>query len=287
MLAAIGAVANNGNLLKPHLIKNITDSKGNIIEAADTTVVRQVVSEQTSQILRGVLEDVVSDGTGGQAYLEGFRIGGKTGTSEKLPRGNGKYVASFAGIAPTDDPQVVLILLLDEPQGVHTGGATAAPLAGKILDDVLRYIGIQPTTVSSEDGEITVPDVVGENISVARQTLNELGLRCLTEGDGETVNIQIPKADAVIAEGGTVIIYTGDAKPTNSVKMPNVVGKNYYQVKEIFEKNNIILNAVGIDGNIDNVKSVSQGVSEGEYVAAGTQVTVEFSDGTASKEDTQ
>ncbi len=287
MLAAIGAVANDGNLLKPHLIKNITDSKGNIIEASDTTVVRQVVSDQTSQILRGVLEDVVTDGTGGQAYLEGFRIGGKTGTSEKLPRGNGKYVASFAGIAPTDDPQVVLILLLDEPQGVHTGGATAAPLAGKILDDVLRYIGIQPSTISSEDGEITVPDVVGENVTVARQTLNELGLRCLTEGDGETVNIQIPKADAVIAEGGTVIIYTGDAKPTNSVKMPNVTGKNYYQVKEIFEKNNIILNAVGISGNVDNVKAVSQGVNEGEYVAAGTQVTVEFSDGTQNGEDAQ
>ncbi len=285
MLAAIGAVANDGKLLKPHLIKNITDSKGNIVEAYEPTVVRQVVSEQTSQILRSVLEDVVTDGTGGQAYLEGFRIGGKTGTSEKIPRGNEKYIASFAGMAPTDDPQIVLILMLDEPRGVHTGGATAAPLAGKIFDDVLRYIGIQPTTNSSEEGEITVPDVVGEHITFARQTLNGLGLRCITEGDGETVNIQIPKADAVIAEGGTVIIYTGDAKPTNSVKMPDVVGKNYYEVKEIFEKNKIILNAVGIRGNADEVKASSQGVAPGEYVTAGTQVTVEFTENTPKESE--
>ena len=98
MLAAIGAIANDGKLLKPHLVKNITDSNGNIIESYDTQVVRQVISEQTSTILRGIMEDVVSDGTGGKAYLEGFRIGGKTGTSEKIPRGNNKYVASFAGM---------------------------------------------------------------------------------------------------------------------------------------------------------------------------------------------
>lgn len=281
MLASIGAVANDGKLLKPHLLKSITDSQGNVIEEKETTVVRQVVSEQTSQIMRGILEKVVSDGTGGQAYLEGFRIGGKTGTSEKLPRGQNKYVASFAGIAPADDPQVVLILVLDEPQGIHTGGATAAPLAGKILDDVLRYMGLEPQTTEVKDGEAIVPNVVTMSVKDAQEELNRLGLRCMTEGDGDIVNIQIPKADTVLAEGGTVIIYTGDAKPSNSVKMPNVVGKNYYEVKETLENNKLVLNAVGIDNNVDNVKAVSQGVEAGEYVTQGTQITVEFKDPTS------
>lgn len=285
MLAAIGAVANDGKLLKPHLLKSITDSQGNVIEEKETDVVRQVVSEQTSQIMRGTLERVVSDGTGGQAYLEGFRIGGKTGTSEKIPRGSNKYVASFAGIAPSDDPQVVLILMLDEPQGVHTGGATAAPLAGKILDDVLRYMGLEPQTTEVKDGETVVPDVVTMSVADAQEELNRLGLRCITEGDGNIVNIQIPKADTVLAEGGTVIIYTGDAKPSNSVKMPNVTGKNYYEVKEVLENNKLVLNAVGIEGNTDSVKSVSQGVPKGEYVTQGTQITVEFKDTSAFEEN--
>lgn len=285
MLAAIGAVANDGKLLKPHLLKCITDSQGNVIEEKETDVVRQVVSEQTSQIMRGTLERVVSDGTGGQAYLEGFRIGGKTGTSEKIPRGSNKYVASFAGIAPSDDPQVVLILMLDEPQGVHTGGATAAPLAGKILDDVLRYMGLEPQTTEVKDGETVVPDVVTMSVADAQEELNRLGLRCITEGDDNIVNIQIPKADTVLAEGGTVIIYTGDAKPSNSVKMPNVTGKNYYEVKEILENNKLVLNAVGIEGNTDSVKSVSQGVPKGEYVTQGTQITVEFKDTSAFEEN--
>ncbi len=283
MLAAIGAVANDGKLLKPHLLKNITDSQGNVIEEKDTEVVRQVVSEQTSQIMKGVLEKVVSEGTGGQAYLEGFRIGGKTGTSEKIPRGNNKYVASFAGIAPCNDPQVVLLLMLDEPGGaLHTGGATAAPLAGKILDDVLRYMGLEPETTETKDGEATVPNVVTMSVTDAQAELNKVGLRCVTEGDGDIVNIQIPKADSVLAEGGTVIIYTGDAKPSNSVKMPDVTGKNYYSVKETLENSKLILNAVGINGNVDSVTSISQGVEVGEYVTQGTQITVEFKDNSQS-----
>ena len=281
MLAAIGAIANDGKLLKPHLVKNITDSNGNVIEAYDTQVVRQVISEQTATILRGIMEDVVSDGTGGKAYLEGFRIGGKTGTSEKVPRGNNKYVASFAGIAPSDDPQVVMILMLDEPIGDHTGGLIAAPLAGKIMDDVLRYMDIKPTGTeeTSETGDATVPGVVTMSISDARKKINDAGLRCVTEGDGDIVNIQIPAAGAVIAKNGTVIIYTGDAVPSNSVKMPNVIGKNYEQVKEIFDANNLIMEAVGINNNSDKAVAVTQSVDEGTYVNTSEKITVEFSDG--------
>ena len=281
MLAAIGAIANDGKLLKPHLVKSISDANGNIIESYDTKVVRQVVSEQTSSIIRGIMEEVVSEGTGGKAYLEGFRIGGKTGTSEKLPRGNGKYTASFAGIAPADDPQVVMILLLDEPVGAHTGGLIAAPLAGKILDDVLRYMDIKPvvTGENTSEGDATVPDVKGQSVTKARKMINDSGLRCVTEGDGDTVNIQIPASGAVIAQNGTVIIYTGDAVPSNSVKMPKLIGKSYEEVKQILEQNKLILDAVGIDNNSDTAVAISQSAEEGEYVNGSSKITVEFSDG--------
>lgn len=280
MLAAIGAIANDGKMLKPHLVKNISDSNGNIIESYGTEIVRQVVSEQTANILTGIMEEVVSEGTGGKAYLEGFRVGGKTGTSEKIPRGNGKYVASFAGIAPADDPQVVMILLLDEPVGAHTGGLIAAPLAGKIMDDVLRYMDIKPE-VSGEDasgGETAVPDVTEKSIEDARKLVTDSGLRCVTEGDGETVNIQIPAAGAVIAQGGTVIIYTGDAQPSNSVKMPDVLGKTYQEVKEIFDKNNLILEAKGIENNSETAVAVSQSAEPDSYVSGNNKITVEFAD---------
>jgi len=284
MLAAIGAIANDGKLLKPHLVKSISDSNGNIIESYDTQIVRQVISEQTSTILRGIMEEVVSDGTGGAAYLEGFRIGGKTGTSEKIPRGNNKYVASFAGIAPADDPQVVMILLLDEPPGVHTGGAIAAPLAGKIMDDVLRYMDIKPvqTDEQSSNGDATVPKVTTMSVADARKHITNAGLRCVTEGNGDIVNIQIPSSGAVIAQGGTVIIYTGEAVPSNSVKMPNVVGKSFEEVKAIFEEKKLILEAVGINNNSDTAVAISQSAEKDSYVSANNKITVEFRDKNAS-----
>lgn len=278
MLAAVGAIANDGKLVKPHLVKNITDSSGNVIESYDTQVVRQVISEQTASIIRGIMEEVVSEGTGGKAYLEGFRVGGKTGTSEKVPRGNEKYIASFAGIAPADDPQVAMILLLDEPIGAHTGGLIAAPLAGKILDDVLRYMDIKPVDVgeNTEAGEATVPNVTTKSVADARKEITGVGLRCITEGDGDVVNIQIPAAGAVIAQGGTVIIYTGDAVPSNSVKMPNVVGKTYEEVKAIFEQKKLLLEAVGIENNSDTAVAISQSEEPDKYVSGNKKITVEF-----------
>lgn len=280
MLAAIGAIANDGKLLKPHLVKSISDSNGNVIESYGTEVVREVISEQTSSIIRGIMEEVVSEGTGGKAYLEGYRIGGKTGTSEKIPRGNGKYTASFAGIAPSDDPQIVLILLLDEPVGAHTGGLIAAPLAGKIMDDVLRYMDIKPVETGEENatGDATVPEVTKMSVTDARKQITDVGLRCVTEGDGDTVNIQIPSSGAVIAQGGTVIIYTGDAVPSNSVKMPNVIGKTYEEVKAIFESKKLLLEAVGIENNSETAVAISQSEEPDSYVSGNNKITVEFAD---------
>ena len=170
MITAFSAVVNGGSLYKPQLIKAYTDNEGNIVETVEPELVREVISESTSRTMKAALEGVVSNGTASGAYVEGYRIGGKTGTSEKLPRGNKKYIASFIGFAPADDPQLVCLLILDEPGGLLTGGgAIAAPAVGKILADSLEYLGYEPQ-YSDEGAKISVPSVVGQKIFGRRTT---------------------------------------------------------------------------------------------------------------------
>ncbi len=213
MVRAVSAVVNGGYLMEPHIVKAYTDSEGNITETVDPVVVRQVISEQTSATMRDVLERVVSEGGGSQAYVKGYRIGGKTGTSEKQPRNNNLYVASFVGFAPADDPEIVCLVILDEPMnGVHYGGTIAAPVAGAIIAETLQYLGYEPQ-YSDEDEEavrISVPDITGDGLDSAAARLEELGLRLTVKGDGSSVLRQIPAPGASLRSGSIVIAYTDE-----------------------------------------------------------------------------
>ncbi len=279
MITAVSAVANDGILVKPHLIKQITDSNGTILESYDPVEVRQVISSQTSDIMCNLMESVVSEGTGNKAYLEGLRVGGKTGTSEKIPRGSQKYVASFVGIAPANDPQIAILIILDEPPaGNHMGGTIASPLAAKILDDVLRYMDMEPEIPAGQEatGDVEVPRVTGMNLTDARQILSQSGLRCVVEGNGEIVNNQVPIPGVTVARNGTVIVYTGDSRPSNSVEVPDVIGKSFEESKAILENANLQFQAVGIVNTTQNAVASTQSIAPGEYATIGTQITVEF-----------
>ncbi len=279
MITAVSAVANDGILVKPHLVKQITDSNGTILENYEPVEVRQVISAQTSQIMRSLMESVVSEGTGNKAYLEGLRVGGKTGTSEKVPRGNQKYVASFVGIAPANDPQIAILIILDEPPvGNHMGGTIASPLAGKILDDVLRYMDMEPELPEGQDatGDVEVPRVTGMNLTEARQILSQSGLRCVVEGSGETVTTQVPLPGVTVARNGTVIVYTGDSRPSNSVEVPDVIGKSFEEAKSIIENAKFQFQAIGIANTTQNAVASTQSIAPGEYATIGSQITVEF-----------
>lgn len=279
MITAVSAVANDGILVKPHLVKQITDSNGTVLENYEPVEVRQVISAQTSQIMRNLMESVVSEGTGNKAYLEGLRVGGKTGTSEKVPRGNQKYVASFVGIAPANDPQIAILIILDEPPvGNHMGGTIASPLAGKILDDVLRYMDMEPELPEGQDatGDVEVPRVTGMNLTEARQILSQSGLRCVVEGNGEVVNTQVPLPGVTVARNGTVIVYTGDSRPSNSVEVPDIIGKSFEEAKSIIENAKFQFQAVGIANTTQNAVASTQSIAAGEYATIGSQITVEF-----------
>lgn len=278
MITAVSAVANKGKLLRPFVVKKYTDDDGNVVKEFKTEVVRQVISEETAQLLCQVLENVVTDGSGRNAFIKGYHIAGKTGTSEKQPRGNQKYIASFTGFAPANDPQIACLIILDEPEGgEHMGGLIAAPVVKRIMEDCLRYLGVEPDLTEEEkENEYTVPDVIGQNVETARQMLNYTSLKYKIEGKGEIVLDQVPKANVVVAESATVILYTEERKEDSKVVVPDLYGLTYNEVCKKLSESGLTLKANGVQGKEDTVKCVSQNPEADQFVEPMSEVYVEF-----------
>lgn len=280
MVTMVSAVANGGKLMKPHLVKQLVDENQNVVEEYEPTVVRQVISEETSRTMRQILESVVSEGGGKNAYLAGYRIAGKTGTSEKQPRGNGKYVASFVGFAPADDPEIVCLVILDQPPvgATYYGGLIAAPVVKNILEESLQYLGVEPEYTQEELDriDITVPDITGKTRKEAEAILKEVGVNISFRGTGDTVLDQVPKPYSKLARESKVVAYTEGEESKKSVTIPNVVGCS------ASEANKGITNAglnVRIKG-LSNVQGIAicseQSPAAGTVVEPGTIVTLDF-----------
>ncbi len=280
MVTMVSAVANGGKLMKPHLVKKLVDENQNVIEEIKPTVVRQVISEETSKTMCGILESVVSVGGGKNAYLAGFRIAGKTGTSEKQPRGNGKYVASFVGFAPADDPEIVCLVILDQPPvgSTYYGGLIAAPVVKNILEESLQYLGVEPEYTQEELAmiDITVPDVTGLSRKEAEAELKKVGVNITFRGQGDVVLDQVPKPYSKLAKNSKVVAYTEGEEIQKSVTIPDVVGCS------ASEANKGITNA-GLNVRIKGLSNVtgiaicsSQSPAAGTVVEPGTIVTLDF-----------
>ncbi len=211
LMRAASAIVNGGYLITPHFGKGIADEEGNIIENFQYDRGEQVISRETSETMKMILESVVSEGTGSKAYIPGYRIGGKTATSEKLPRRSGKYIASFMSFAPAEDPQVMALVLIDEPQGVYYGGTVAGPVMQELLRNILPYLGIEPQYSEKEAEEAakavtTVPDLAGMTLGEAKNALFQAGLSAQTETGGETIARQTPPAGELVNRGTKVIL---------------------------------------------------------------------------------
>ncbi|MBE7014400.1 MAG: PASTA domain-containing protein [Ruminococcaceae bacterium] len=278
MITAVSSVANKGKLLRPFLVKKYIDDDGNVLKEFKTEVVRQVISEETSKLLCQVLENVVTDGSGKSAFIKGYHIAGKTGTSEKLPRGNGKYVASFAGFAPANDPQIACLLILDEPEGgQYMGGIIAAPVVKRIMEDCLRYLGGEPDLTEEEkEHEYTVPNVIGQPVETARQMLNYTSLKYKIEGKGEVVLDQVPKANVVVAESATVILYTEERDEEEKVVVPELYGLTYNEAVKKLGESGLTIKANGIENDDGSKKCVSQNPPSGHFVDPSSEIYVEF-----------
>ncbi|WP_457921088.1 penicillin-binding transpeptidase domain-containing protein [Thermoanaerobacter thermocopriae] len=268
MITAVSAIANGGKLMQPLIVKSIVDSNGKVVKEFKPKVVRQVISEETSSIMREILKSVVTEGTGKAGYIEGFDVAGKTGTTEKyMP---GKYVASFIGFAPADDPKVIALVVIDEPNSPegHFGSQLAAPVVKSILEDTLKYLEVQPKGIEKPK-TVIVPDVRNMKLYEAENAILSNNLSFIIEGSGDTVFDQMPKPGAIVEENTQVILYL-NAEKIQEVVVPDLTGKS---VKEATE----ILNSLGLKIKIKGSGfAVNQNPKEGAILKKGETVEVEF-----------
>lgn len=284
LITAVSACVNGGYLMQPYLVQSTTSPDGTVTEH-DSTPVRQVISEETSAKVRQILEQVVGDsteGTGRNAYVAGYRIGGKTGTSTKTTEeiaGNKEYIVSFIGFAPADDPQIALLVLLDNPSsesGIYvSGGQMAAPVVGKMMADILPYLGLEPEYSDSElqTMDRAVPDVMGLSIAEAQSKLAESGLSCRVIGSGGAVTSQLPAANSVIASGSEVLLYA-DAAPVGGGSVPNLNGMTYSQAREALAAMGLFIGSDSSVTDADNQLVSGQDIRAGTSAQAGTVITV-------------
>ncbi|MBQ8549924.1 MAG: PASTA domain-containing protein [Clostridia bacterium] len=288
LLTAISASVNGGYLVEPYVVSQVIDSDGNIKNTTKTTVKRQVISQETSKLLCEMLETVVDGGGGKNAYVPGYRIGGKTGTSQKLVEINlsgqdNLYVASFCGIAPINDPEIAVLVLLDEPTGgSYYGGTVSAPVGGQILADVLPYLGYEPQYSEEELANLSVdvPSVVDSTVASAKQQLTSVGMSYKIIGGGDTVIKQVPAAGKSVSTGSKIVLYTDDTAPTK-VKVPDLSGMTPSVVNSSAISCGINVEFSGNTISGGSVISYKQSIAPNTEVDAGTVVTVYFRDNTA------
>lgn len=282
LIAAQAACVNGGYLRTPYLVDRVVDADGNVVSQHDTTPVRQVVSEDTSATVREILEYVVSDGTGKNGRVAGYRIGGKTGTADKV---GGGVIVSFVCFAPADDPQVIMLLTLDEPSrdtGTYvSGGNMVAPVASEVMAELLPYLGIEPTYSAEElvGADATVPNVVGESVQDAQQKLKDLGFASRIIGDGEIVTDQTPLGGAIVPNNAEILVYCGEEKSDALCVVPNVIGDSASVANQKLTNAGLIMSISGAtNSSSSSVRAISQSEDPGKEVAAGTVVRVQLSD---------
>ena len=299
---AIAAIVNGGYLLKPYVVSQVLDSDGNVVKSNERTVLRQVISEETSATMCKMMEYVVTDGTAGSAKTPGYRVGGKTGTSEKIDTydENGKPVedkiVSFIGVAPIDDPKYVVLVALDTPNYVAgtsytphnqyiSGGLMAAPTVRDVFLDILPYLGVEPD-YSSDDirgVNITLPDVIGMTEDEAAALLSGKSITYRTVGQGSTVTDQLPSPGAEVPGNSEIILYFGNAvKTTEQVEVPDFVGYGIADVDYLATNAGLYIQAKGTDHRDEYVTVAYQDIEPGTMVDRGTTITVEFTTGGAS-----
>lgn len=281
LVTAVSAVINGGERMKPQIVKEIRNSNG-ILKTYEPEVISRVISEETSQQMREILESVVSlpTSTGKNAYVKGCRIGGKTGTSEKGNRDEEKRIASFIGFAPANDPEIVCLIMLDEPQVDNKyGGTIAAPLAGEVIEDVLNYLGVEKQYTENEEPDVKqeIPDVRTMDLTEAKKAIVDKKLNVQVRGDGDTVVDQLPKLGTMLNEDSTVILYTEEIDKTHTVTVPNLKGMSVDNAKYTLEMSGLNFEIVGAGhSEVSSAYAVNQSIAAGEEVTPATVIGVEF-----------
>ena len=286
MLTAVSACVNGGYLVKPHLVEKMLDEDNKAVSTADNGYKRQVVSESTSATIRELMEYVAENGAK-NALASGYRVGAKTGTSEKVSKiqqtgDSYLYIGSCISVAPIDDPEIAVLVMLDEPKGdKYYGGVISAPVNGKVMTDILPYLGYEPSYTEEElkNLAVTVPELVGSTVTDAKTKLGNSNLKFQVVGEGKQVVRQLPEAGNQILSGGVVILYTGETED-ETVAVPNLTGLTATEANTVAASTGINIEFSGLS-TASGLKSYKQSIEAGTKVSAGTIVTVYFRDESA------
>ena len=276
-MTALNAVANGGDLIQPHIMKELSHKDGNGTKIIDEVFVpkiqENIVDEKSTMRVKEALESTVSNGSSKDAGIEGIKVAGKTGTAEKVDPETGTYgagyIASFAGFAPYDNPQVSLIVIIDNPKnGEHFGGIVAAPFAGELFNNIFNYISLNEGQLDAKDESVIIPDLRGDKVTSAEKTLNELGVNCVIEGDGTFVTSITPLPGYKVKKGDSITLYAGSRFDRNEkeIVVPDFRKLNKKEAEEI-------LKSLGLKGEFEGEGEIKeQSISAGEIIKSGDKI---------------
>lgn len=280
LLTATCAIANGGDLMVPYLVGSVVDSQGNIVSQTEPTVKRKVISEETASQVREMMAAVVNDGTGRNAKIAGYQVAGKTASAQKLDDNaeNEVYVASFVCFAPADDPEVAILVGVDNTHdGYRSGGAVAAPIAKQVLEPTLEYLNVERKYTSEELSKLnkTTPELIGKTVSAAKSIANGENLTVKIVGDGDTVVSQMPAGLQSIPQGGVIVLYTESVNETQKTKVPDFTGMTVSGVNSLAAEYgiNVIFSGPTEEAG---VKAYNQSVEPGTKIDLGSTITVSF-----------
>ena len=293
LVRAIAAVVNGGYLLEPYIVSEVVDAEGNTLLKQEPTVLSQPISEETSEIMCSLIESVVTEGTAKNAAVAGFRVGGKTGTSEKIDvfDENGQRVldkiVSFVGIAPMDDPRYIILIALDTPSretGMYiSGGVMAAPTVGAVLEDILPYLEVSRSYAEDDPAgtTVTIPDLTGLTKKEAEKTLADAGIEILPVGEEETVTAQLPSSGQTIQGGSQILVYFGEEASREAVTVPDFYGMTVAQANEAAANAGLCLLTSGNPDLTLPLQVLTQYPAAGTAVEPGSVIELKFTDRTA------
>ena len=286
LITAVSACVNGGYLMEPYVVRELTDSSGSVVYSRQPTVVRQVISEDTSKEVRKILEKVVNDpkdGTGKNAYVAGYRIGGKTGTSEKVTQnlvtGTKDYIVSFIGFAPADDPRIAILVFLDSPQSKTvyvSGGQMGAPTVGAMFEDILPYMGVEAQYTDAEEKNMdkSMPNIKGATLEAAEKSLADAGFTYRVIGSGKEVTDQLPAASAVVASGTQVIVYAGTAPSQTGEAMIDLTDLTYAVARDRLSQYGLFISTSSSVTSPNTQRVTAQSIAVGTDVKHGTVINV-------------
>ncbi|UBK40170.1 stage V sporulation protein D [Clostridium perfringens] len=276
-MTVLNAVANGGDLIQPHIMKELSHKDDNGTKIIDEVFVpkiqENIVDEKSTMRVKEALESTVSNGSSKDAGIEGIKVAGKTGTAEKVDPETGTYgagyIASFAGFAPYDNPQVSLIVIIDNPKnGEHFGGIVAAPFAGELFNNIFNYISLNEGQLDAKDESVIIPDLRGDKVTSAEKTLNELGVNCVIEGDGTFVTSVTPIPGYKVKKGDSITLYAGSRFDRNEkeIVVPDFRKLNKEEAEEI-------LKSLGLKGEFEGEGEIKeQSISAGEIIKSGDKI---------------